>query len=120
MALMLTALCFVACDDDNDAVADYYVRYTVGANAGDDFFVSYKDEKGQDHVWQEKNADGKVEIVVGPVHSGFTASLAASVNNGQAPEYLRIEVSCNDRPFVQKVHLKNGIYINYAITPEDR
>lgn len=120
MSLIVTALCFVACDDGDDDVEEYYVRYTVGADAGDDFFVSYLDEKGQERIWQGKSADGKVEVVAGPVHCGFKASLAASVNGGRAPEYSRIEVSRDGRPFVQKVYLQNGTYIYHVITAEDR
>lgn len=120
MALIATALCFVACDDDDDEVEDYYVRYTVGCSAGDEYFVSYCNEKGEERIMQGKSGNGKVEIVVGPVQRGFTASLAASVNGGHAPEYSQIEVSYDGRPFVQKVYLHNGTYIYHVITAEDR
>lgn len=120
MALVLTGLCFASCDDDDDDADEYYVRYTVGATPGDDFFVSYLDQNGEERIVQGKNNDGKVEAIAGPVCRGFRASLAASVNGGQAPEYLKIDVSRDGNPFVQKVYLHNGLSASYVITKQDR
>lgn len=120
MALVISALCFASCDDDDDDTDEYYVRYTVSANPGDDFFVSYLDEHGKEHIVQGTENSGKVETIVGPVRQGFRASLAASVNGGQAPEYLQIDVSCDGNPFVRKVYLHNGLSTEYVITKEDR
>lgn len=119
MILMTTALSFISCSDENDEPL-YYVRYTVGANAGDDFFISYNDADNSEGIKQQISTDGKVEIIIGPVHTGFETKLAASVNGGHAPNYLQIDVSCNERPFVQKAYLQNGTYIYYNITLEDR
>lgn len=120
MALVVAALVFVACDDDDDDAAVYYVRYTVGAHAGDDFFVSYNDRDGEPHILQQVSGDGKVEIVVGPVRAGFKAEVAASVNGGAAPEYAQIDVSCGGRPFVQKLHVPHGTFIYYTVSSADR
>ena len=60
----IISLSLAACSDDNDDAMDYYVRYTVGATAGDDFFISYNDKKGEPHIDQQKNAAGTVEIVI--------------------------------------------------------
>ena len=50
----IISLSLAACSDDNDDAMDYYVRYTVGATAGDDFFISYNDKKGEPHIDQQK------------------------------------------------------------------
>lgn len=118
LAVMAAAVMFVSCsDDDNPAI--YYVRYTVGGTPGGDFDVSYTDVTGEYGVIQQINPAGKVEVVVGPVEVGFKAELAASVD-AHAPEYLRIEVSRDGKPFVEKRNVANGTYIYYTITSEDR
>jgi len=116
----IISLSLAACSDDNDDAMDYYVRYTVGATAGDDFFISYNDKKGEPHIDQQKNAAGTVEIVIGPVQRGFKAELSASVNGGHAPAYSQIDVSYKGNPFVRKVHLQQGTHIYYTITGEER
>lgn len=118
--LLLSAVMFglTACDDD-DPRNEYYVRYTVGGNPGDDFFVSYGTPNGY-AIKQQVCSEGKVETVVGPVNVGFKATLSASVNNGHAPHYLQIDVSCNGKPFVQKLHVRDGVNVFYTITGLDR
>lgn len=123
LLLLLTAVTFglASCDDDdNDGPeSGFYVRYTVGAKAGDEFFISYKSPKGID-IMQKVSKEGTEVITVGPVSVGFEANIAASVNNGYTADYIQIEVCHEDHPFVLKRFTANARSESYTITPEDR
>lgn len=101
---------FSACSDDDDNAEEYYVRYSMGIKPGDDVFMSLTGTEGEKIV-QQVSYEPTVSYTVGPVSKGFEASLAASVNGGHASEYLQIEISRGNSPFVTAKYLQHGIYI---------
>lgn len=108
--LILMAPLFFACGDDDDTVEEYYVRYSMGIKPGDDVFMSLLEADGEKIV-QQVSYEPTVSYTVGPVYKGFEASLSASVNGGHAAEYLQIEISRDNSPFVTAVYLQHGTHI---------
>lgn len=105
-----------ACSDDEPAQDEYFVRYSMGMSAEGEVYMDYRGTDGN-HVIQGNYPEGTVEATVGPVKKGFEAAVAASVD-GNAPEWLKIEVSKGSEPFVQKSYLLHGKYI-YCTVGED-
>ena len=60
----------------------------AGVKPGDEVFMSVMGTDGETIVQQTSYAP-TVFYTVGPVHKGFEASMAGSVNGGHAAEYLK-------------------------------
>ncbi|WP_290453432.1 hypothetical protein [uncultured Muribaculum sp.] len=114
VVLLVMAIPVLTSCSDSDDQEEYYVRYSMGVKPGDEVFMSVMGTDGETIVQQTSYAP-TVFYTVGPVHKGFEASMAGSVNGGHAAEYLQIEVSSDDSPFVTAEYLKNGSHIKYTV-----
>lgn len=115
-AMMLGIVCMLSsCSNDDDPDYDYYVRYSVTAEANKAVDIWYTDADGHDHVVQTQAADGKYQFTVGPVKRGFKANLTVSYQEGGAVDYLMIEVSKENYPFVVKAQGHNYVGLDYTV-----
>ena len=122
-ALPLLVLLLVATTGCEPSYTEYYVRYVVGVKPGDTVNVTYQDTNNKtptiSQTISETSDETTVEAIVGPLYGGFGARLTASVNGGQAPEFIRIEASENGAPYVTKVEQKGSTSISWAVPLEE-
>ena len=88
VVLLVMAIPVLTSCSDSDDQEEYYVRYSMGVKPGDEVFMSVMGTDGETIVQQTSYAP-TVFYTVGPVHKGFEASMAGSVNGGHAAEYLK-------------------------------
>ncbi len=111
--LGIMLLCGSCSDDKEDDY--YYVRYSVTAEPNKQINIYYTTAEGDNHLVQSQASDGKYQYTVGPVSRGFKAELTASYVVGGAANFLMIEVSENNHPFVVKADGTDYYNLKYLI-----
>lgn len=98
---------------------EYYVKFVVGITPGDDVKITYNDTYHKSHEITGVEKGETVEATIGPVYGGFRASIEASVGDGQAPRYIRIDASMNGAPFQTVEYVENGRSATWYIPISD-
>ncbi len=102
--LLITASACQGGDPD-----EYYIRYTIGINPGDEINVRYNDVYHTFHdLSGVRNEEEVVTEPIGPVFGGFRATIDATVNDDQSPRFIMIETSVNGAPYEVKEYVENG------------
>lgn len=91
---------------------EYYVRFTVGVNPGDEIEMVYNDNYNRSHEIKGVINDDTAVGEIGPVFGGFSARCSATVNGGQDPQYIEISYSQDGAPYEVAIKASN---INEAV-----
>lgn len=110
--MLLAGMATTGCEPSYN---EYYVRYAVGIEPGDVVNINYQDTYNHHGEITGVVKEAEVEGIVGPVYGGFKANITATVNDGEAPVYLRIEVSENGAPYRTLAEQNGATTLSWSI-----
>ena len=118
--LVMAVVSLSSCGGDDrhdDEPEIYYVRYSIGVEPGCDAMISYSDVDGNNTIRQICHS-GSIEVTVGPVMRGFDADVTGNQiidDEYKFPQWMRIDVSRNGKPFVMKKYRSEAVSLNYTV-----
>ncbi|MCM1029025.1 MAG: hypothetical protein NC342_02080 [Pseudoflavonifractor sp.] len=118
-AALASLLLFTATACDGGDPDEYYIKYTVGINPGDNVNIRYNDVYHTFHDITGVRDSETVEEIMGPVWGGFHATINATVNDGEAPRFIQIDVSVNGAPYVTKEYVEKGKTATWVVPIAD-
>lgn len=92
-ALSLATLMAVGAASCEPSYTEYDIRYVVGVTPGDDVDIVYNGFFNRHPEIKGITKESEVTATLNGANGGFPCKVTATVNGGQPPRYLRIEVS---------------------------
>jgi len=94
---------------------EFYVKFIVGIQPGDNVDITYNDTYHKTHTITGIESGETVEAMIGPVYRGFRADISATVNNGQAPRFISIDMSKNGAEYRTMEYVENSTSASWYI-----
>lgn len=114
MVLAMMAVVTTSCGDD-ETEQDYYVRYVVSVKPGQTISIGYTAPGGTRYTGDIICGTGDWNVTVGPVKSGFEATITVSCQYPETTQYVAIEAGTGNGPLAQKEIVQKCVSMSYVV-----